>query len=282
MIDKELIKRLKLKATILRKLVIEMLAEAGSGHPGGSLSAADVVSVLYFHLMNHDPKNPNWPDRDRFVLSKGHACPVLYAAFVECGYFPKSEIYNLRKIDAMLQGHPDCRKTPGIEISTGSLGQGLSVGCGIALAAKLDKKTYHTYVLIGDGESNEGQIWEAALFAAHYKLDNLTCILDRNRLQIDGKTEEVMGLDPLFEKWKSFGWYTLEIDGHDYEQIINALDKGNFIEGKPKMVIANTIKGKGVSFMENVVEFHGKAPTKDEAKKALEELEKEYKAISET
>jgi transketolase len=262
------IKELKEKARIIRKHIIRMSAEAGSGHPGGSLSCADIITVLYFKKMNYDPKNPKWENRDRFVLSKGHAAPALYAALAEAGFFPVNELKNLRKIDSILQGHPSVI-TPGVEVCSGSLGQGLSVANGMALAGRIDKKDYHVYVLIGDGESQEGQIWEAAMTAAHYKLDNLTAILDRNGLQIDGKTEDIMGLEPLAEKWRSFGWDVIEIDGHSFEELINALDTKT---KKPKMIIAYTIKGRGVSFMENNVDFHGKVPTPEETEKALQEL----------
>ena len=264
----ESIGKLREKARAIRKHIIKMSAEAGSGHPGGSLSCADIIATLYFRKMRYDPRKPKWKNRDRFVLSKGHAAPALYAALAVAGFFPVNELKNFRRIDSILQGHPSVI-TPGVEICSGSLGQGLSVGNGMALAAKLDKMDYHVYVLIGDGESQEGQIWEAAMTAAHYKLDNLTAILDRNGLQIDGKTEDIMGLEPLADKWRAFGWEVFEIDGHNFEELIKALDKKT---EKPKMIIANTIKGKGVSFMEHNVDFHGKAPTQEEAEKALQEL----------
>lgn len=271
-VSAEVIKELKERARILRKHVIEMTAEAGSGHPGGSLSAADVIAVLYFYQMKHNPKKPEWSERDRFILSKGHAAPVLYAALAESGYFPVRELKYLRKTGSMLQGHPDRVKIPGVEISTGSLGQGLSAAVGMALVGKMDKKKWRVYCMIGDGECQEGQIWEAAMSAAHYKLDNLTVILDRNKLQIDGHTEEVMSIEPIDEKWKAFGWHVTRIDGHNIKQIIDALNAER-PKGKPYMIIADTTKGKGVSFMEGNVDFHGKAPTKEEASKALEELE---------
>jgi transketolase len=259
---------LKNKAKEIRKHIIKMIAEAGSGHPGGSLSATDIITALFFNKMNYDPGNPQWEDRDRFVLSKGHAAPALYAALAEAGFFPLNELKNLRKINSILQGHPS-KITPGVEICSGSLGQGLSVANGMALAARIDKKEYHVYVLLGDGEVQEGQVWEAAMTAAHYKLGKLTAILDRNRLQIDGCTEDIMGLEPLADKWKSFGWEVIEVDGHDFGELINAM---NMESKKPKMIIAHTIKGKGVSFMEHNVDFHGKAPSKEEAEKALREL----------
>jgi transketolase len=264
---------LKYTAKKLRRHVITMIAKAGRGHPGGSLSAADIVTTLYFKALHHDPKNPHWPDRDRFVLSKGHAAPILYAALAECSYFPVSELATLRKLGSRLQGHTDMRLTPGVEMSSGSLGQGLSFGIGIALAGKMDTRNYHVYVLLGDGECDEGQVWEAAMFAAHHNVDNLTAIVDHNMLQLDGRCCDIMGLEPLADKWKSFNWHVLEIDGHDISQILPALDKAKATKGKPTVIIANTIKGKGVSFMENNVEFHGKAPNAQETETALKELE---------
>ena len=257
----------------LRRHVIVMTATAGSGHPGGSLSAADIIAALYFKVMRHDPKNPNWQDRDRFVLSKGHAAPVLYAALAECGYFPVEELLTLRKLDSRLQGHTDRTLTPGVEMSAGALGQGLSFGIGIALAGKLDSRDYHVYVLLGDGECDEGQVWEAAMSAAHFKVDNLTAIVDRNRQQLDGYCCDIMNSEPLSDKWRAFGWHVLEIDGHNFNQILNALAKAKEIKGKPTAIIAHTIKGKGVSFMEYNIDFHGKAPTPEEAERALKELE---------
>jgi len=257
----------------LRRHVIVMTATAGSGHPGGSLSAADIIAALYFKVMRHDPKNPNWQDRDRFVLSKGHAAPVLYAALAECGYFPVEELLTLRKLDSRLQGHTDRTLTPGVEMSAGALGQGLSFGIGIALAGKLDSRDYHVYVLLGDGECDEGQVWEAAMSAAHFKVDNLTAIVDRNRQQLDGYCCDIMNSEPLSDKWRAFGWHVIEIDGHNLNQILNALAKAKEIKGKPTAIIAHTIKGKGVSFMEYNIDFHGKAPTPEEAERALKELE---------
>jgi len=269
---KALVPFLQEKARQIRRDIILMLAEAGSGHPGGSLSAADVVACLYFHVMRHDPKRPDWPERDRFILSKGHACPVLYAALAESGYFPKEQLLTLRKLGSPLQGHPDMRKLPGVEMTTGSLGQGLSTCVGMALAAKLDKSPRRIFVMIGDGESQEGQIWEASMAAAHYRLDNITAILDFNGLQIDGPNEKVMTVQPVVDKWKAFGWNVIEIDGHDLPQILEALSPERTVPGKPTMIIAHTVKGKGVSFMEGVVDFHGKAPTREQAEKALAEL----------
>ncbi len=257
----------------LRRHVITMIATAGSGHPGGSLSAADIVTTLYFKIMRHDPNNPQWLDRDRFVLSKGHAAPVLYAALAECGYFPLEELSTLRKLDSRLQGHTDKTLTPGVEMSAGSLGQGLSFGIGIALAGKLNARDYQTYVLLGDGECDEGQIWEAAMAAAHFKIDNLTAIVDHNEIQLDGWNRDIMNLEPLADKWRAFNWHVLDINGHDISQILQAARKAKKIRQKPTVIIAHTIKGKGVSFMENNVDFHGKAPTPEQAERALKELE---------
>ncbi len=256
----------------LRRHVITMISTAGSGHPGGSLSAADIVTALYFHTMQHDPTNPKWADRDRFILSKGHAAPVLYAALAECGYFPLEWLPTLRKTGTCLQGHTDSRLTPGVDMSAGSLGQGLSVGIGMALAARLDKKDYRTYVLLGDGECQEGQVWEAAMFAPNYKLDNLTAIVDYNGLQLDGFTKQIMDLEPFVDKWRSFKWEVLQVDGHDMKQVIEALQKARQVKDKPVVIVARTVKGKGVSFMENNVDYHGKAPGKSEIETALREL----------
>lgn len=259
-------------ATQIRKDIIEMISAAGSGHPGGSLSAADILTVLYFEKMNIDPKNLELRDRDKFVLSKGHAAPALYAALARRGYFSPDELIKLRQIGSMLQGHPDMKGVPGVDMSTGSLGQGFSSSIGMALASKLDKKNSRIYVLLGDGEINEGLVWEAAMAAAHYKLDNLTAILDFNGLQIDGKNEDVMNIKPIDEKWKSFGWNVIEIDGHNFEEIINGFNEAEGTKEKPTMVIAKTIKGKGVSFMENEAAWHGVAPKDEEKERALEEL----------
>ncbi len=266
------VEELKAKAKMFRRQILEMTFAAGSGHPGGSMSSIDVITALYYNVMRVDPKNPKWQDRDRFVLSKGHVCPAVYAVLADLGFFPKEALLTLRKLGSILQGHPDMHKTPGIEMSTGSLGQGLSVSCGMALAAKIDAKDYRVYCVMGDGEVQEGNIWEGAMLAGHLKLDNLTGILDRNRLQIDGNTEQVMSLDPLPDKWRAFGWNVLEIDGHDMQQILDALDLAKRTKKKPTIIIANTLKGKGVSFMENQAGFHGRALTKDEMAKAMEEL----------
>ncbi len=261
------------KANAIRKDILQMICTSKSGHPGGSLSSADIVTTLYFHEMNIDPENPKMEDRDRFVLSKGHVAPLLYATLAERGYFDREELWKLRQLGAMLQGHPDMKKVPGVEISSGSLGQGLSVANGMALSAKIYGKDYRTYVLMGDGELQEGQVWEAAMTSAHYKLDNLVAFVDANGLQIDGNIQDVMGIEPLDKKWESFGWNVIKIDGHNFEEIIAALDKSRETKGKPTMILAKTTKGKGVSFMENVCEFHGVAPTEEETEKAIKELE---------
>jgi len=260
----------------LRRHIISMIAAAGSGHPGGSLSAADIVTALYFNVLRHDPADPLWPERDRFILSKGHAAPVLYAALAEGGYFPVSELSTLRKLGSRLQGHTDRTLTPGVEMSSGSLGQGLSYGIGVALAGRLDLRDYHVYVLLGDGECDEGQVWEAAMAAAHYKVDNLTAIVDNNDLQLDGRVCDIMGLQPLPDKWRAFNWHVLEINGHDMGQVVQALRQARDIKGKPAVIVARTVKGRGISFMENNVDFHGKAPTPQEAEQALKELEQAW------
>ena len=257
----------------VRKDIIRMLAEAGSGHPGGSLSATDLLTALYFKVMRHDPKNPLWPDRDRFVLSKGHAAPGLYAVLAHAGYFPIEQLMTLRKLGSPLQGHPDRRRLPGLEASTGSLGQGLSIGIGIALARRLDSKNYWTYVMISDGETNEGQTWEAASFASHNEVDHFIAVLDYNKFQLDGACQEILHMEPMTDKWRAFGWEVIEISGHDMEAILDALARAKQVSGKPVIIIAHTIKGKGVSFMENNNHFHGVAPTKEEAEKALKELD---------
>ncbi|MGO0121942.1 transketolase [Desulfothermobacter acidiphilus] len=268
----ELLARLQVKAKELRRHVVRMTAAAGSGHPGGSLSAADIVATLYFAVLRLDPAHPTAPDRDRFILSKGHAAPLLYAALAERGFFPPAELLTLRKLGSRLQGHPDMRKLPGVEMSTGSLGQGLSVGVGMALAGRLDGRDYRVYVLLGDGECQEGQVWEAAMAAAHYRLDNLVAILDYNGLQIDGPVSEVMNLEPVADKWRAFGWQVQEIDGHDFGQILEALAAAEKVKGKPSMIIARTVKGKGVSFMEHQADWHGVAPKPEQAEVALKEL----------
>ncbi|MBE0479456.1 MAG: transketolase [Dehalococcoidia bacterium] len=259
-------------ARTLRRHIIQMIGKAGSGHPGGSLSAAEIVTALYFGVLRHDPSNPRWAERDRFILSKGHAAPLLYAALAESGYFPVSELATLRSYGSRLQGHCDMTITPGVEISSGSLGQGLSFGVGIALAGRLDCLPYRVYVLLGDGECDEGQVWEAAMAGSHFALENLTAIVDRNGQQIDGWNSEVMNLEPLAGKWKSFGWHVIEADGHDLGQLLDAFQEARATKGKPSVIIANTVKGKGVSFMENNLDFHGKAPSAAEVEKALKEL----------
>lgn len=261
------------EANEIRKDVIRMLAEAGSGHPGGSLSATDILTALYFKVANHDPKNPNWPDRDRIILGKGHGAPALYAALAHAGYFPKNELMNLRKLGSPLQGHPDRRRLAGIEMSTGSLGQGMSIGIGMALARKLDGKNFWTYVITSDGEMNEGQTWEAASFAAFRKVDHLIAVMDYNKFQLDGAVEEILDMEPMVDKWKAFGWHVFEIDGHDMNALVATLEAAKKIENMPVIIIAHTIKGKGVSFMEKNNQYHGVAPTKEEAARALKELE---------
>jgi len=262
-------------ANTLRQDIISMLVTSKSGHPGGSLSAAEIVSTLFFHEMRINPQDPRWTDRDRFVLSKGHAAPVLYAALAEKGYFPKEELQGLRQTGHMLQGHPDMKKTPGVDMSTGSLGQGLSAANGMALAGKLDGKDYQVFALLGDGEVAEGQIWEAAMAAAHYKLDNVTVILDLNGLQIDGATDSVMCSAPLAEKWRAFCWHVIEVDGHDVDALLAAFAEAKQVKGKPSIIIAKTVKGKGVSFMENAAGWHGNAPSVEQGEQALKELREE-------
>ena len=271
--DAEMKKMLEKKAEDIRVDIIDMLCESGSGHPGGSLSMADIFSYLYFSgNLNIDPKNPKMEDRDRVVLSKGHACPVLYATLAEKGFFEKSHLKTLRKFGSILQGHPDMKKVPGVEMSTGSLGQGLSAAIGMALGLKLDNKDAHVFAILGDGECNEGQIWEAAMAASHYELGNLIGILDRNGLQIDGFTKDVMNSEPMIDKWLSFGWHVIEIDAHNFDEIENAVSQAKEVKNAPVMIVANSVKGKGVSFMENECGWHGKAPSLEEAKKAKSEI----------
>lgn len=260
------------KATRIREHIINMTHEAGSGHPGGSLSAVEILTCLYFKIMKHDPKDPHWAERDRFILSKGHAAPALYAVLAEAGYIPVAELKTLRKLCSRLQGHPSMTTTPGVEMSTGSLGHGLAVANGMALAAKLDRRLNRIYVLCGDGEMDVGEIWESAMLAAHFKLDNVTMYLDRNMLQLDGPTEKIMSIEPLTDKWKAFGWHVQEIDGHNMREIMMATEHARQTHGKPSVIICHTVKGKGVSFMEGSLRFHGKAPTDEECTKALEEL----------
>lgn len=260
------------KAKQIRRHIIEMITEAKSGHPGGSLSAVEILTALYFQEMRVDPANPAWPDRDRFVLSKGHAAPVLYATLAERGFFPVEELLTLRKINSRLQGHPDMKKVPGVDMSTGSLGQGISTAIGMALAGQLDHKDYRVFAVLGDGESQEGQVWEAAMAAGHYHLDNLIAFYDHNGLQIDGPCETVMSVEPVADKFRAFGWNVLEIDGHSFSQIFAALEKAKTSRGKPTLIVARTVKGKGVSFMENEVGWHGAPPSREQAEQALAEL----------
>ncbi|MDQ7787152.1 MAG: transketolase [Thermodesulfovibrionales bacterium] len=268
---------LKEKAKELRKEILKMLTTAQSGHTGGSLSAADIVTALYFHKMRHNPKDPKWRERDRFILSKGHAAPLLYAALALSGYFSKSLMKTLRKLGSPLQGHPCSRTLPGVEISTGSLGQGLSIANGIAAGLKLDGLGSRVYCLLGDGEIQEGQVWEAAMTAAHYKLDNLCAFVDNNGLQIDGHCCDVMYIEPIVKKWEAFGWNVFDINGHDMAAIVNALDQAETVRDKPTMIVARTVKGKGISFFEGKVQYHGMAPTPEELKKALKELDEDGK-----
>lgn len=270
--DQEKVKRLEEKARDIRRHIIRMIGAAGSGHPGGSLSAADIVTALYFEVLRLDPQRPGWPGRDRFVLSKGHAAPVLYAALAKRGFFPVEDLLSLRRLGSPLQGHPDMKHLPGVEMSTGSLGQGLSAANGMALAAKLDGRDYRVYALLGDGEIQEGMIWEAAMAAAHYRLDNVTVFLDHNGFQIDGPVREVMSPEPVVDKWRAFGWDVQVIDGHNMSEILQAVEKARAVKGKPQMIVAETVKGKGVSFMENRVEWHGVAPKPDDVERALAEL----------
>jgi transketolase len=267
------IHELQTVARTLRRHIVKMIAAANSGHPGGSLSAVEVITALYFgEVLRHDPKRPEWSDRDRFILSKGHGVPALYAALAERGYFPVNELMSLRQVDSRMQGHPVQGMTPGIEASTGSLGQGLSIGIGHALAARLDEKPFRTYVLMGDGECQEGQVWEAAMTAGNYELASLTAIIDSNRYQLDGAVEDINSLAPLGGKFAAFGWHVIEIDGHDVGAVISALHDAQAHHEGPTCIIANTVKGKGVTFMENNNEFHGKAPTAEQLKVALAQL----------
>lgn len=256
----------------MRRDIVSMIASAGSGHPGGSLSELEILIALFYGVLRHRPNQPDWPDRDRFVLSKGHGAPGLYTVLAYSGYFPREWLFTLRQLGAPLQGHTDKRFLPVLEASTGSLGQGLSIGVGMALAAKLDASDRRIYVLIGDGESQEGQIWEAAASAAKYALDNLCAITDCNGFQLDGPVTEIMNMEPLSEKWRAFGWNTLEVDGHSFPQIFAAFETAAATKGKPTMILARTVKGKGISFMEHNNDFHGRAPTPDELKRALAEL----------
>jgi len=276
----ESVTELKRLANRLRIEIIKMIGAAGSGHPGGSLSEVELLAALYFRVLRHNPKDAEWADRDRFILSKGHGCPALYAVLAEAGYIDYSVLSTLRKLGSPLQGHPDRRFLPALEANTGSLGQGISVGIGMALAARLDKKDWHTFVMVGDGEIQEGQNWEAAMFAAYHKLENLTLIVDYNHQQLDGFLKDILDPAPLVEKFEAFGWRTLEIDGHDFNQVIPALETARAAkDGKPTCIVANTIKGKGVSFMENNPEWHGVAPKPEQVAAAVAELEAAEKKI---
>ena len=274
-VDKKRLKELEKKCTQIRCEVLTMLNRAASGHTGGSLSCIELMVALYYEVMRHNPKAPDWSGKDRFHLSKGHAAPTWYAVLADCGYFSKEELKNLRRMGSILQGHPDMTRTPGVEMTSGSLGQGLSIAVGMALAGKLNRRDSRVYVLLGDGEMQEGQIWEAAMSAGHYKLDKLCAIIDCNKLQIDGKVAEIIDIEPLNEKWRSFNWEVFEVEGHNLEEIIETFSKAGKVKGKPTVIIAHTVKGKGVCFMENVVDFHGVAPTDEECARALKELKKE-------
>jgi len=273
------IKELKLMANTIRQDIVKMLVEAKSGHPGGSLGMASVFAVLYFHTMRHDPKTPDWEDRDRMVLSNGHICPVLYATLANAGYFPKSELMSLRKLGSKLQGHPHRGNVPGIENSSGPLGQGVSQAVGMAIVSKREKKSWKVYSVAGDGELNEGQVWEGFMLASKYKLDNLILIIDRNNIQIDGTTDDVLPLEPLADKFRSFGWAVIETAGNDVSSLIKAFTEAQAISGQPIAIIAKTMPGKGVSFMEGRFDWHGKAPTKEQGDLALKELENERKLL---
>jgi transketolase len=266
------VEELKEKAIAVRQDIIYMISVAQAGHPGGSLSATDILTALYFRVMNIDPQNPEWEDRDRFILSKGHACPVWYSALCERGYFDKSHLDTLRKLNSMLQGHADMKKTPGVDMTVGSLGQGICAGVGMALSGKLRKKDYHVWVVIGDGESQEGAVWEAAMAGARWKLDNLTVIVDDNGIQNDTYVEDIMPVESLTEKWRAFHWRVLEVDGHNMASVVEALETAKTIKGEPTVIVARTVKGRGVSFMENNPAWHGKAPNAEQTAQALEEI----------
>ena len=270
--DNAKLQMLKETAREIRLGILEGVHAAASGHPGGSLSIADIMTYLYFSEMNVNPADPKNPDRDRLVLSKGHTAPALYAALAKKGFFSKDELKNLRQVGSFLQGHPDMKGTPGVDMTTGSLGLGISAACGMALAAKLDGKDYRTYAILGDGETEEGQVWEASMFAAHYKLDNLCVVVDLNRLQIDGPIAEVMNPMPHDEKFKAFGFHVIVIDGHNFDEIEAAFNEAKTVKGKPTAIIANTVKGKGVSFMENQVGWHGSAPNDEQYAAAVAEI----------
>jgi transketolase len=266
------VEELQALARTTRRQIVEMITAAKSGHPGGSLSAVEVLVTLFFDVMRHDPQNPHWADRDRFILSKGHAAPVLYSVMAQAGYTPADQLNTLRKMGSIYQGHPDVRFIPALEASTGSLGVGLSAGIGMALAARLDGRSSRTYVMLGDGEIQEGQVWEAAMFAPFHKLDNIVAIVDYNRIQLDGFVKDIMDVEPLVDKWVGFGWHTLNVDGHSIPALQAAFAEAATVKGKPTCIIANTVKGKGVSFMENNPKFHGVAPSQDELNRALQEI----------
>lgn len=272
MLNENIVENLKLQAKQIRCSILDMITDAQVGHIGGSFSITDILTALYFHILNIDPKNPDWTDRDRLILSKGHGATALYSTLALRGYFPRAKLKTFGFINSDLQVHPDKNKVPGVEASTGALGQGLSIGAGVAFAAKLDNKAYRTYVILGDGEIQEGQVWEAAMFCAHYKLNNITAILDYNNVQLMGNVPDIMDIAPVKDKWEAFGWKTLEIDGHDIEQIISACSYAKNTEDAPTMIIAKTIKGKGVSFMQSTCDWHGKAPCKEEYDNAVCEL----------
>ncbi|PKK85347.1 MAG: transketolase [Thermoplasmata archaeon HGW-Thermoplasmata-1] len=272
--SEELLEDLLNKALKIRRHIVNMIYAAGSGHPGGSLSIADVMTALYFHELRHDPKKPKWDERDRVVLSKGHCAPALYATLAENGYFPVDDLKNLRQMGHYLQGHPCMRKVPGVDMSTGSLGQGLSVAVGMAIAGRLDMQDYRVFAILGDGECDEGQVWEAAMAANHFGLGNLVAIVDRNGLQIDGPTEEIMSQEPMPKRWRAFGWHVIEIDGHDMNEILRAFHEADHVNDHPVVIIANTIKGKGVSFMEGTLSFHGSPPSKEQYEKAVGEFDR--------
>ena len=256
----------------LRVDIIRMLVEAGSGHPGGSFSCIDLLTILFFHKMRHRPNDPQWAERDRLVLSKGHCVPALYAVLAKAGYFPREDLLTLRKLNSRLQGHPDHHRFPILEASTGSLGQGLSLAVGMALAGKVSSRNNRIYCVISDGECQAGQVWEAAMAAPKFKLDNLTVLLDYNKIQLSGSVKDIMDVEPLLGKWQAFNWHTMELDGHDYPSVIQALDESEKTKGKPTLILCHTVKGKGVSFMEGKWEWHGKAPSKEEGQRAIEEI----------
>ena len=272
--DQKLVRQLEIAATKVRIGIIEGVHAAKAGHPGGSLSAADLLTYLYLHRMNVDPNDPNMDSRDRMVLSKGHAAPALYAALAMRGFFPMEEMKTLRRIDSRLQGHPDCLKIPGVDASTGSLGQGISTACGMALSGKISCESYKVYSVLGDGELDEGEVWEAAMFAAHYKLDNLVAVVDNNDMQIDGKIGDVMSPYPITDKFEAFGWHAITINGHDFSEMEKAFDEAERVVLKPTVIIMRTTKGKGVSYMENVLDWHGKAPNDEEYEIAMNDLNK--------